>query len=144
MLNLSRRALHIRRFSPTCPSPAMFPAISYGSGGSLPSVSPPARQVSFIATSHASFRNPALNNVSSEEDALFGEPQLPREQVTRRIIEVVKSFEKVSAPDLVKETTHFVKDLGLDSLDVVEVRNYVHVQNVLFILRPFDLLPLFD
>jgi len=46
---------------------------------------------------------------------------LPREEVAKRIIELVKNFDKVSNPDAVTETSHFIKDLGLDSLDVVEL-----------------------
>jgi len=51
----------------------------------------------------------------------YGDPFLPREEVARRIITVVKNFDKVANPDNVTETSHFVKDLGLDSLDVVEL-----------------------
>jgi NADH dehydrogenase (ubiquinone) 1 alpha/beta subcomplex 1 len=40
--------------------------------------------------------------------------------VQSRVITAVKGFEKVDAT-LVNEKSHFVNDLGLDSLDVVEV-----------------------
>lgn len=40
--------------------------------------------------------------------------------VTARVLEVVRKFEKVS-PEKVSETAHFVNDLGLDSLDTVEL-----------------------
>lgn len=45
---------------------------------------------------------------------------LDKEQVKERVLEVVRKFEKVS-PEKVTETSHFVNDLGLDSLDNVEL-----------------------
>eukprot|EP01023_Acetabularia_acetabulum_P036908 TRINITY_DN348_c0_g1_i4.p2 TRINITY_DN348_c0_g1~~TRINITY_DN348_c0_g1_i4.p2 ORF type:complete len:121 (-),score=15.12 TRINITY_DN348_c0_g1_i4:120-482(-) len=45
---------------------------------------------------------------------------LQADQVTRRVIDVVKTFENVDQTKL-SEKSHFQKDLGLDSLDVVEV-----------------------
>jgi len=47
-------------------------------------------------------------------------PYLSREVVAPRIIEIIKSFEKVD-PSKVTEESHLEKDLGLDSLDSVEV-----------------------
>ncbi|KAF4322580.1 hypothetical protein BBO99_00003797 [Phytophthora kernoviae] len=45
---------------------------------------------------------------------------LDRNEVSERVLGVVKNFEKVNA-DSVKEAAKFQEDLGLDSLDVVEV-----------------------
>lgn len=45
---------------------------------------------------------------------------LDRDSVTNRVLGVVKSFDKVDAAK-VTEKSHFVTDLGLDSLDTVEV-----------------------
>lgn len=45
---------------------------------------------------------------------------LPREEVTDRIIQVVKNFDKVD-PAKVLPSSKFSEDLGLDSLDAVEV-----------------------
>mmetsp|Transcript_43385 Transcript_43385/g.52503 ORF Transcript_43385/g.52503 Transcript_43385/m.52503 type:complete len:126 (-) Transcript_43385:391-768(-) len=45
---------------------------------------------------------------------------LDKKEVTERIVEVIKNFEKVD-PSKVTPTSHFSKDLGLDSLDTVEV-----------------------
>lgn len=45
---------------------------------------------------------------------------LDRADVTDRVMGVVKSFEKVD-PAKVTASSHFVSDLGLDSLDTVEV-----------------------
>ena len=45
---------------------------------------------------------------------------LDRDIVKQRVMDVVKNFEKVDASK-VSENSHFVQDLGLDSLDVVEV-----------------------
>ncbi len=46
---------------------------------------------------------------------------LDKKEVTERVIQVLKNFEKVD-PAKVTPTAHFVNDLGLDSLDAVEVR----------------------
>eukprot|EP00759_Apiculatamorpha_spiralis_P009595 PhF_6_TR16651/c0_g1_i1/m.25337/K03955/NDUFAB1; NADH dehydrogenase (ubiquinone) 1 alpha/beta subcomplex 1 len=45
---------------------------------------------------------------------------LDRDIVKQRVVDVVKNFEKVDASK-VTESSHFINDLGLDSLDVVEV-----------------------
>ncbi|KAI8646206.1 acyl carrier protein-like protein [Parasitella parasitica] len=45
---------------------------------------------------------------------------LPREDVQSRVLDVVKSFDKVDGGKVTPES-NFVKDLGLDSLDTVEV-----------------------
>lgn len=45
---------------------------------------------------------------------------LDRSEVSERVVGVVKNFEKVDG-DKVNEVAKFVEDLGLDSLDVVEV-----------------------
>jgi NADH dehydrogenase (ubiquinone) 1 alpha/beta subcomplex 1 len=49
-----------------------------------------------------------------------GQAFLPEPEVTERVIDAVKNFEKVDATS-VTATSHFVDDLGLDSLDAVEV-----------------------
>ncbi|KAI8978524.1 acyl carrier protein-like protein [Pilobolus umbonatus] len=45
---------------------------------------------------------------------------LPKQDVESRVLEVVKSFEKVD-PTKVTSQSNFNKDLGLDSLETVEV-----------------------
>jgi NADH dehydrogenase (ubiquinone) 1 alpha/beta subcomplex 1 len=45
---------------------------------------------------------------------------LDRKEVTERVLEVLKGFEKVDAAKLGPKA-HFANDLGLDSLDQVEV-----------------------
>ncbi|XP_066350978.1 acyl carrier protein 2, mitochondrial-like [Miscanthus floridulus] len=46
---------------------------------------------------------------------------LDKSEVTERIMKVVKSFPKIDDPSKVTPDTHFKNDLGLDSLDAVEV-----------------------
>ncbi|XP_008487294.1 acyl carrier protein, mitochondrial, partial [Diaphorina citri] len=41
-------------------------------------------------------------------------------EVTQRVLKVVKAYDKVTADKLTTES-HFINDLGLDSLDHVEV-----------------------
>ncbi|XP_020571166.1 acyl carrier protein 1, mitochondrial [Phalaenopsis equestris] len=49
-----------------------------------------------------------------------GEEHLDREEVVERVLAVVKSFPKLD-PSKVGTDSHFQKDLGLDSLDNVEI-----------------------
>ena len=49
---------------------------------------------------------------------------LEKDDVTGRVLDVVKNFPKVS-PDAVKESSNFITDLGLDSLDEVEMIMHV-------------------
>ena len=45
-------------------------------------------------------------------------------QVTERVVDVVKAFEKVDSAK-VSDSSDFQKDLGLDSLDAVEVSSFL-------------------
>ncbi|KAK7374412.1 hypothetical protein VNO80_07842 [Phaseolus coccineus] len=49
-----------------------------------------------------------------------GDDHLSKEEVVQRVIAVVKDFPKVD-PSKVTPEVHFQKDLGLDSLDNVEI-----------------------
>eukprot|EP00339_Tiarina_fusa_P008217 CAMPEP_0117059742 /NCGR_PEP_ID=MMETSP0472-20121206/41532_1 /TAXON_ID=693140 ORGANISM="Tiarina fusus, Strain LIS" /NCGR_SAMPLE_ID=MMETSP0472 /ASSEMBLY_ACC=CAM_ASM_000603 /LENGTH=89 /DNA_ID=CAMNT_0004777635 /DNA_START=82 /DNA_END=351 /DNA_ORIENTATION=+ len=42
------------------------------------------------------------------------------EEITERVMDTIRNYEKVD-PAKVNKTAHFMKDLGLDSLDSVEV-----------------------
>ncbi|KAL6902138.1 hypothetical protein ACP4OV_005014 [Aristida adscensionis] len=46
---------------------------------------------------------------------------LDKSEVTDRIVKVVRNFEKIEDPSKVTPEAHFKNDLGLDSLDTVEV-----------------------
>ncbi|OLN96905.1 Acyl carrier protein, mitochondrial [Colletotrichum chlorophyti] len=46
---------------------------------------------------------------------------LNKEEVEGRIIALLQGFDKVNDPANIKPTAHFANDLGLDSLDTVEV-----------------------
>ncbi|TFY58057.1 hypothetical protein EVJ58_g6645 [Rhodofomes roseus] len=55
------------------------------------------------------------------QSAFFSaEAGLSKGDITARVIDVLKGFEKVS-PEKLTETSRFSEDLGLDSLDAVEV-----------------------
>lgn len=45
---------------------------------------------------------------------------LPKDEVSSRVLDVVKNFQNVD-PAKVTPTSHFINDLGLDSLDTVEM-----------------------
>ncbi|CAJ2508507.1 Uu.00g135330.m01.CDS01 [Anthostomella pinea] len=46
---------------------------------------------------------------------------LKKEEVEGRIMGILQGFDKVNDPSNIKPTAHFSNDLGLDSLDTVEV-----------------------
>ncbi|KAE8144736.1 acyl carrier protein-like protein [Aspergillus avenaceus] len=46
---------------------------------------------------------------------------LNKEEVEGRIVNLLKSFDKVSDASKINSASHFANDLGLDSLDTVEV-----------------------
>ncbi|KAK4096281.1 acyl carrier protein [Parathielavia hyrcaniae] len=46
---------------------------------------------------------------------------LEKAEVYERIKQLLSGFDKVNDPSNIKETAHFANDLGLDSLDTVEV-----------------------
>uniref|UniRef100_A0A1J3E700 Acyl carrier protein n=1 Tax=Noccaea caerulescens TaxID=107243 RepID=A0A1J3E700_NOCCA len=56
----------------------------------------------------------SIRSLSSHDD------HLSKEAVVDRVVDVVKSFPKVD-PAKVTPEVHFQKDLGLDSLDTVEI-----------------------
>lgn len=58
--------------------------------------------------------------VHEEQPARSGQYLLNKNDVLTRVLEVVKNFEKVDASKVTPES-HFINDLGLNSLDVVEV-----------------------
>merc|ERR1711974_155542 len=52
---------------------------------------------------------------------LYGDSaHLTKEELQTRVLNVLKLFDKVD-PDKVSAESHFINDLGLDSLDVVEI-----------------------
>merc|ERR1712093_195616 len=46
---------------------------------------------------------------------------LAKPEVEGRIVDLLKNFDKVTDPSKLTPTSHFLNDLGLDSLDTVEV-----------------------
>lgn len=64
----------------------------------------------------SSFNNFFRRNFSEEVRGTF----LDKSEVTDRVINVVKNFQKVDSSK-VTPNAHFQKDLGLDSLDTVEI-----------------------
>ncbi|KAL0464286.1 UNVERIFIED_CONTAM: Acyl carrier protein 1, mitochondrial [Sesamum latifolium] len=60
-------------------------------------------------------RTTAVRSMSSH-----GDDHLDKQEVVDRVLDVVKTFPKVD-PSKVTPDVHFQKDLGLDSLDTVEI-----------------------
>ena len=50
-----------------------------------------------------------------------GFPSLTRELARERVVEILEGYDKVKKDQEIKEDSSFTQDLGLDSLDVVEV-----------------------
>ncbi|XAR48359.1 hypothetical protein NMG60_11031169 [Bertholletia excelsa] len=62
------------------------------------------------------FRNLLVRHISEDVRGSF----LDKSEVTDRVISIVKNFQKID-PSKVTPTAHFQNDLGLDSLDTVEI-----------------------
>ncbi|KAN0125169.1 acyl carrier protein [Russula decolorans] len=85
--------------------------------------------MSFI---HLALRGAATRHLASSSLTRFSKSRIPQRmafsaasaldktQIETRILDVMKSFEKVH-PEKLKPTASFTNDLGLDSLDAVEV-----------------------
>ncbi|KAI6706364.1 hypothetical protein NL676_009326 [Syzygium grande] len=61
-----------------------------------------------------------LGSSASRPMSSHGDDHLTKEEVVERVLSVVKSFPKVD-PATVTPDVHFQNDLGLDSLDNVEI-----------------------
>ncbi|XP_042425398.1 acyl carrier protein 1, mitochondrial-like [Zingiber officinale] len=59
-------------------------------------------------------------NTSIRPMSSHGDDHLTREEVVERVVDVLKSYPKVD-PGKVTPGAHFQNDLGLDSLDTVEI-----------------------
>ena len=82
-------------------------------------LAPVAMRACAVSAYQCSIR--AYSDGHPEEQATrSGQYLLDRNDVLTRVLEVVKNFEKVDASKVTPES-HFVNDLGLNSLDVVEV-----------------------
>lgn len=92
--------------------------ISKGKGNQLFSCASKAITVAPITVSH-SIRFYSGGH-EEEPPTRTGQYLLDKNDVLTRVLEVVKNFEKVDAAKVTPES-HFVNDLGLNSLDVVEV-----------------------
>jgi NADH dehydrogenase (ubiquinone) 1 alpha/beta subcomplex 1, acyl-carrier protein len=68
----------------------------------------------------ARFGGSAADGPSHDREQRQGAYLLDKTDVLQRVLEVVKNFEKVDASKVTAES-NFINDLGLDSLDVVEV-----------------------
>lgn len=123
MLRVTQRVLSVRTTLPVLRQ--RVPTLAFGRVGAaaLPFTPVPCRFAAMGAPPGSNPGDDPAMKVSSEHNPFYGDPFMPREEVLKRIVLVVKNFDKVANPDAVTETSHFVKDLGLDSLDVVEVRS---------------------
>ncbi|KAI7874558.1 acyl carrier protein [Lichtheimia hyalospora FSU 10163] len=83
------------------------PAVLLNAASRAASVSTVSRQAAFRAT-------PAVLT------RLYTTGGVPRENVESRVVDIVKGFDKVDASK-VTNASNFINDLGLDSLDAVEV-----------------------
>uniref|UniRef100_A0A7S0MJ58 Acyl carrier protein n=1 Tax=Cryptomonas curvata TaxID=233186 RepID=A0A7S0MJ58_9CRYP len=64
--------------------------------------------------------HPIRSGVAPAFSRCFSASGLSKDDVTHRVLNIVKNFQNVD-PVKVTTSSHFMKDLGLDSLDTVEV-----------------------
>ncbi|QDZ18232.1 acyl carrier protein [Chloropicon primus] len=67
------------------------------------------------------FRTLGQTNLNLFGTRFYGDAALSKDEVTARVLDVVKNMEKVDPAKVNAESCDFTKDLGLDSLDTVEV-----------------------
>ncbi|KAJ3703757.1 hypothetical protein LUZ61_007462 [Rhynchospora tenuis] len=77
----------------------------------------PAQAQSLSVDQSAPFLSSVMNRIRSMSSH---DEHLTHEEVVDRVLDVVKSYPKVD-PSKVTPQVHFQKDLGLDSLDTVEI-----------------------
>eukprot|EP00274_Cyanoptyche_gloeocystis_P002021 CAMPEP_0196657350 /NCGR_PEP_ID=MMETSP1086-20130531/22676_1 /TAXON_ID=77921 /ORGANISM="Cyanoptyche gloeocystis , Strain SAG4.97" /LENGTH=139 /DNA_ID=CAMNT_0041990423 /DNA_START=53 /DNA_END=469 /DNA_ORIENTATION=+ len=82
----------------------------------VPSLSPPI----FAATRSRTLIHTPHRRSLAAPLGFFVSAEASRDEVTERVLSVVKKLKSVD-PEKVTITSNFVTDLGLDSLDVVEV-----------------------
>mmetsp|Transcript_65422 Transcript_65422/g.104104 ORF Transcript_65422/g.104104 Transcript_65422/m.104104 type:complete len:154 (-) Transcript_65422:184-645(-) len=74
-------------------------------------------QQPFLVSSSLAAKPPSLMGVRLFADAGAA---LSREEIQTRVMDVLKLFDKVE-PEKLTLKSHFINDLGLDSLDIVEI-----------------------
>ena len=79
-----------------------------------------AARAALVMMPTAATRFAAADGPGHDREARQGAYLLDKQDVLQRVLEVVKNFEKVDASKVTAES-NFINDLGLDSLDVVEV-----------------------
>ncbi|KAF8349990.1 acyl carrier protein-like protein [Amanita rubescens] len=77
-----------------------------------------AARAAFIP--RASWINPRVSYQLRQQALFSSGSSLPRDDIEKRVLNVFKDFDKVDAAKL-SPSASFTKDLGLDSLDAVEV-----------------------
>ncbi|XP_072298721.1 NADH:ubiquinone oxidoreductase subunit AB1b [Eucyclogobius newberryi] len=84
------------------------------------SISAPHRSLSFPADSRRT-RWLEQSRISSVSCRRYGDlPPLTFETIRDRVLYVLKLYDKIN-PEKLQTSSHFMKDLGLDSLDQVEI-----------------------
>ncbi|ODV95909.1 hypothetical protein PACTADRAFT_49344 [Pachysolen tannophilus NRRL Y-2460] len=63
-------------------------------------------------------------------------PALTREIITERILELLEDYDNIKLPEKISVNANFKKDLGLDSLDQVEI--IMEIENEFSIIIPDD------
>lgn len=101
------------RHPPACPNPGRKSALGWLSPEGVAHGSVPGERVGVRGSQEVAA-------IGARGFAAEGGTYLPREEVKDRVVNVVKNFQKVD-PGKVTPESNFTKDLGLDSLDAVEV-----------------------
>ncbi|QSL64456.1 hypothetical protein MERGE_001757 [Pneumocystis wakefieldiae] len=76
---------------------------------------------SFSLNSFVQNRVNTNNMLKLATTRFYSQARLSKEEIESRIIDIVKGFDKITDPSKITPTSSFSADLGLDSLDTVEV-----------------------
>lgn len=110
----------VLRAAPSCAAVAACGSFAVAAMPAAARAAAPAMTIAIAAPAMTAFR---FGGEAPKEPPSFkkqGAYLLDKADVLQRVTEVVKNFEKVDASKVTPES-HFINDLGLDSLDVVEV-----------------------
>ena len=75
----------------------------------------PSMQIPFVS------KSPIVRSPFQVTRCYSASAALTEEEIQGRIVDLLKNFDKVTQPEKLSPTAHFYNDLGLDSLDTVEV-----------------------
>ncbi|BFZ56852.1 mitochondrial acyl carrier protein [Savitreella phatthalungensis] len=73
------------------------------------------------AAARPAFTAPRQSAVLATQQRFYAGSSVDKSDIEARVLDIVRAFDKVKDPSKISATSSFANDLGLDSLDTVEV-----------------------